>query len=471
METLLITPAGREEIVLGKFLTIWVFSAGTAILNLVSMGITTWSFSSRLPQGNLSLGALAWCVVLALPLAALFSAVSLSIGAYARSSKEGQYYLMPLFLVTMPLIFLTLAPGVELSPFYSMVPVTGVALLMQKLMTATTWRQIPWVYFPAVLLPIGVYSWLALRWAIEQFQREEVLFREAERLDIKLWLKSLLREKEPLPTTAQAFFCFALVLGLRWFSMGLGARWPLEVHASIVLVAFVAFPPLMMALMLNTQPRHALYLHWPRWRELGLAAVLALLLLPPLAALSQAVSVWRPELLEGRHPLIDILRAINHGEPFAEGQFLTALLAFALLPAVCEEIAFRGFLLRGLHRRFRPRNAVLLSAFLFAAYHMNVFLFLPMFLLGVVLSLLTVRSRSLLPAICLHFLHNSVLLASVALSDFSEETLTGSLMQAWPWIIAACLIVSAGLVWWLYRKPYSDLQRQEKQAVGAKPAK
>ena len=286
-----------------------------------------------------------------------------------------------------------------------------------------------------------------------------------------LWLKTLLREKEALPTTAQAFFCFALMLGLRWFSMGLGSHWPLEVHASIVLVAFVAAPPMLMALMLNTKPRDALYLRRPRMRELGLAALLALLLLPPLAALSQAVSIWRPDLLEGRHPIIDILKAINHGEPFAEGQFLTALLAFALLPAFCEEVAFRGFLLSGLHRRFRPRNAVLLSAFLFALYHMNVFLFLPMFLLGVILALLTIRSRSLLPAICLHFLHNSMLIAGVALADFSEETLTGSSMQVWPWIIGGCLLLATGLVWLLYRKPYSDLDRLEKQAVAAKEAK
>jgi len=41
METLLISPAGREEIVCGKFLTIWVFSAATALLNLLSMAVTT----------------------------------------------------------------------------------------------------------------------------------------------------------------------------------------------------------------------------------------------------------------------------------------------------------------------------------------------------------------------------------------------------------------------------------------------
>src|SRR2546422_7387494 len=88
METLLISPAGREEIVLGKFLTIWVFSAGTALLNLLSMGISTWQLSSAVPGTAFRLGVAFWGVVLLLPLSAFFSALCLAVGAYARSSKE-----------------------------------------------------------------------------------------------------------------------------------------------------------------------------------------------------------------------------------------------------------------------------------------------------------------------------------------------------------------------------------------------
>src|SRR5207248_604749 len=163
----------------------------------------------------------------------------------------------PLFLITMPLVFLTLAPGVELNPFYSLVPVTGVALLMQRLMTSTL-DKVPWLYFVPVLAPVVLYSWLALRWAIEQFKREEVLFREAERLDIGLWLKRLLRDKEPTPTSGQALFCFFLIMGLRWLSFGFASPLPLLVQTGIILVAFVATPPLLMALLLTTHPREGL---------------------------------------------------------------------------------------------------------------------------------------------------------------------------------------------------------------------
>src|SRR5262249_24749313 len=254
METLLISPVSREELVSGKFLTIWVLSAATAFLNLASMGITSTQFSGMLPRDVLRPAGMLWCVLLVLPLSAFFSAISPAIGAYARSSKEGQYYLMPLFLVTTPLIALTFAPGVELNAFYSLVPVTGVALLMQRLMTAPL-DKVPWLYFVPVLVPMALYSWLALRWAIEQFKREEVLFREAERWEMRRWLRRLFREKEALPSTGQALFAFALILVLRWLVLDDGDPGSLVIRTGISYLAFVATPPLLMALLLTTRPR------------------------------------------------------------------------------------------------------------------------------------------------------------------------------------------------------------------------
>src|SRR5205807_2438192 len=83
METLLISPASRQEIVWGKFLTIWVFSAATALLNLASMGLTASYFSGLLTRHVLGPAAVLWCVLLALPLSAFFSALCLAMGAYA----------------------------------------------------------------------------------------------------------------------------------------------------------------------------------------------------------------------------------------------------------------------------------------------------------------------------------------------------------------------------------------------------
>lgn len=400
METLLISPATREEIVGGKFLTIWVFSLLTALVNLASLTLTCWWFRDRLGVVSYGLPALVCCAVLILPLGSLFGAVTLAIGAYARSSKEGQYYLLPLLLLVMPLTFLTLAPGVELNPFSSLIPVTGVALLMQELLLQRNLANVRWIYFLPVFATMVLYSWLALRWAIVQFQREEVLFREADRLDLRLWLRRLFRNREPLPSVAQTVFAFLVLLGLRWLSLGLGGALP--VRASVVLLAFLAAPVLLMALLLTTRPRLTLGLRLPHP-----GYVLVGVLLLPLAELTYHGLHQFPrilELLRDRRSLLgEVLEepAPGSARPLWGG-FSTTVLFLVVLPAVAKELAFRGLILNGLRQRLGVVPASLLSAFLFALYHMNVFLLVPLFCLGVVLGVLAVRSGSILPGIVTH---------------------------------------------------------------------
>lgn len=421
METLLISPASREEIVWGKFLTIWVFSAATALLNMLSMGLTTWQFSRFVVHSPFQLGTLFWGVLLLMPLSAFFSAMSLAVGVYARSTKEGQYYLMPLFLLTMPLIFLTLAPGVELNAFYSMVPVTGVALLIQALMAAGTLNPSQHIiYFIPVLAPMVLYSWLALRWAIEQFQREEVLFREAERLDLRLWFRRLFREKEPFPSAGQVLFCFGLILALRWLSFNIGEHRQMLVRTGISHLAFVMAPPLFMVLLLTTRPLSGLGLAIPPWWAWPTAALLGLLVVPPISELTLYILSQFPALrllLEQYHPLTSELQSLALGDDGALVHRLRFLLVLGLLPALCEELAFRGFILSGLVRRFRPWTAILLSSFLFSLYQMNVFQFVPHFIFGCILAYLVLRTGSVLTAMVFRLVYNTVLMLPVILPE------------------------------------------------------
>ncbi len=405
METLLISPASREEIVWGKFLTIWVFSAATALLNLFSMGVSTWVLSTHLPDNPFRPSILLWGVVLLLPLSAFFSALGLAIGVYARSSKEGQYYLMPLFLATMPLVFLTMVPGVELNHFYSMVPVTGVALLLQELMRSGTPQAGHWAYFAATLLPMMIYSWLALRWAVEQFQREEVLFREAERFDMVLWMRSLFREKEALPSVGQALFCFCMVLALTFLSQRMSAR---LVVLAVNNLAFVATPALFMALLLTKRPLAGLRLRLPPWWGWPAALLLAVLLFLPGAELTWFTLQQLPGLRDALREKLDTGQAGRAFEAVSWHTLALSLTLLAFLQALCEEVTFRGFILSGLGRRFRPWTAVLLSAFLFALFQMNVFQALPHFLLGVLMGFLVQRTGSLWPAVLFHFAYNAL---------------------------------------------------------------
>ena len=73
-----------------------------------------------------------WLLLALVPVAALFSAVCIALAAFARSTKEGQYYLMPLLLVTLPLVILPMGPGMELNLGNSLIPLTGLVLLLRN---------------------------------------------------------------------------------------------------------------------------------------------------------------------------------------------------------------------------------------------------------------------------------------------------------------------------------------------------
>jgi sodium transport system permease protein len=483
METLLISPASRSEIVAGKFLTVLLASVMTALLNLISMGLTGLRMAGWIgvigaaPGKRALASALApptlqaalWIVLLLVPLAAFFSAVSLSLAVLARSMKEGQYYMTPLYLVCLPLVLLTLMPGVELNLFYSLVPITGVALLLRALILGEYDLAFP--YFLPVMVPTLVYAAVALRWAIDQFQREDVLFREAERFSLSRWLRHLYRDREPTPTSGEATLCFALILTASWFLMQyLAFRGEPPTLSSVAAGQFVIFiPPVFMAVLLTASPRRTLRLNWPKPHFLLLGLVLPITLNP---------------LVNEMQPIVERLFPISSTIKAALGQLMgqaprlaTAVLVFALIPAVCEELAFRGFILSGLERQHRTRSAILLSALMFGFLHVLLSLFQQLFnatLLGIILGLLAVRSRSILPGILFHFLNNAIGVARGYLVVGAAEGSVASWIYRRPseglyhggWI-AASVLLSGGLLYFLYKwKPAPPASLVE---VGPRP--
>src|SRR4029079_11855408 len=225
LETLLSSPAARSEIVWGKLLTVMTFSMATSLLNLTSMTATGTFIvgqiqkmgAARLPLevGPPPLMAMFWLVLALVPVSALFSALSLAIAAFARSSKEGQYYLMPLLMISLPLMMLPVLPAAELDLGFSLIPLSGLLLLLRALIEGQ--------YFDALRFSIPVVGvtavccLLAIRWAIDQFNNESVLFRESERFGLGVWIRHLVRDREDTPTVGEALLCGVLLLVIHFF--------------------------------------------------------------------------------------------------------------------------------------------------------------------------------------------------------------------------------------------------------------
>ncbi len=476
LETLLSSPAERSEIVLGKLLTIMAFSMVTSALNLVSVGLTGCLIFRQMQDfGGPPAWAVLWLSLALVPVSALFSALCLALASFARSTKEGQYYLMPLLMLSLPMAVLPMSPGVELNLGNSLIPISGLVLLLKTLLEGSYVQALQ--FLPVVLAVTMVACWLAIRWAVEQFNKESVIFRESERFAVGLWMRHLMRDRDPTPSAAEGLFCGIMILVLSFvFRSSVAPPAGFDGFARVTLVlqlAVILTPALIMAVILTSSPRQTLLLRLPRWKMIPAAAVLALAMHPFIIALNSLVMYLYPIAPEMKR-LVDDLQT-----KFASADLGLLILCVAAVPAVCEELAFRGFILSGCRNLGNNWRAIIVSAILFGVAHGFLQQSINACVLGIVLGYLAVRSGSLLPGVVFHFLHNAmtVLIAKITPELMDRFPVLGFLVQPsgegpvyqWPVYLFGGVTSLALLGWFTWfpaaRSPEDVLQKVFEQST------
>lgn len=104
------------------------------------------------------------------------------------------------------------------------------------------------------------------------------------------------------------------------------------------------------------------------------------------------------------------------------GMMIVNLLVMALLPAVCEEMMFRGWLQRVLSDRLNYHVAIWVSAFIFSAIHFQFYGFVPRMIIGAALGYLYCYTGSLWASIIAHFTNNAaaVITAFLAYNGYTS---------------------------------------------------
>lgn len=190
METILCSPVGRTELVLGKFLTVLAVSLSTVVVSVLSLTLSAMGMAAML-QDKLAaaaktagaasaptipmidpLGVLG-VFVMVVPLAAMFAAILFTTALFAKSHKEAQTYISPFMMVIILPAVAAMLPGVELNLGMAFVPVLNVSLLSKELVSGS---------YPVLMMLVSflsscLYGSLALFLAVKMFQRESVLFR------------------------------------------------------------------------------------------------------------------------------------------------------------------------------------------------------------------------------------------------------------------------------------------------------
>jgi sodium transport system permease protein len=180
LESLLVTPASRAAIVIGKFLAVVTASmGGVAVVLITMMASLRWGYpylmhSPQQMDVSLPIGTAIVMIALAALFCALVSAIQLAVSTYARSPREAQQFITPLyFFIVVPALAVEFVGDWSHAAWAYLLPILNAFFAFRELLLGT----LNWGHLLLAALACGVYAALALRLAIILMNRESVVFR------------------------------------------------------------------------------------------------------------------------------------------------------------------------------------------------------------------------------------------------------------------------------------------------------
>lgn len=183
LESLLLTPVNRLELVLGKFLAVATAAITSVVVSLASFyfaflfgfgNIMVASQGAGQAGANFSISIVTILLLfgISLLLVLMFSAVLLSIGIFAKNFKEAQSYIGPAYLiVVLPITILNIVPNFKPALWFFVLPVANALALFKELLMGTT----DWTHIGLTFISLVFYSALAIWVTTKIYQQEKVL--------------------------------------------------------------------------------------------------------------------------------------------------------------------------------------------------------------------------------------------------------------------------------------------------------
>jgi uncharacterized protein len=223
-------------------------------------------------------------------------------------------------------------------------------------------------------------------------------------------------------------------------------------------ISFFIVPAIILLIKLKKPDQQGIFnVKIPPADELILVVLLSFCLFPITAFTGQinsgmnlpdwlsGIEQWMKEKEDNADNLLDVI--ISQGN---FGVIVLNLLIMSVLPAIGEELIFRGVFQKILSKLFRSGQvAVWITAFVFSAIHFQFFGFLPRFILGLVFGYLFLWSGNLFLPILAHFVNNAVPTIGSSIQNLDKITSVADL-TIWKQIILLPLPVLISIMILLY---------------------
>ncbi|NOS99522.1 MAG: CPBP family intramembrane metalloprotease [Phycisphaerales bacterium] len=410
LESLMACPVPVIELIVGKFLVVSTIAIVGAALNLASVTATVYfggieqALSGAASDGaqGFPIRALPVILLSLIPFAVFVSALMIAVCCCGRTFKEAQNYVTPLIIAVIVLGGIGSLPGARLAGVLVVMPVANMVLLTRELLSGVSVGP---TVFAWVLTSTSLYAVAAVVMAAQVFGRESVVFAD------NVSFIALFRRRMFVPCdrpTVTAVGIYAVILFPVWFHI---QGW-LQLDAERDMGGVFRGTAVLMPILFGLIPMA--FLIWRRVdltatfqlrRPAGAALLGGILIGASAWVLAHSVLVWQSQWFGGVPADAEdaAKRAIASMPLWFVG------LVLALVPALSEELFFRGFLLSGLRSSMRPTPAILIAAIAFGLFHFLAIRMVTTVALGLLFGWIAWRTWSIWPGVAAHICHNAIL--------------------------------------------------------------
>lgn len=413
LETVLTLPVLNRELIISKFLTVATIGVVSAVLNIIAMcGVGVYMYHMMLSVSDSVNGidmerfvpTIIIGVLCVLAFAVFISAVTMCVCAFAKSYKEANNYITPLTLVVMFASFIGFFPNVTLTSNMALVPVANICLLIRDLLAF----KIDIGIIAIVLVSNVAYGIVAIMFLGRIYNSETILFGDGAN-GVQIFERRSNMVKGGVPTPGDAWLVAAVTV-VAILYLGGTIQVSYGYYGVLATQLILLGIPLLAAVYSKKSLRKTFRLNAFCLRHIAGSIVMIIGAILVGIVLTAVTSAVFPSSAEGVSVSMDYLMGNN---------FAQTLLVVALLPAVCEELMFRGYIFSAFEAKMKPAAAIFTASVIFGLYHMSIVRFFTTMLLGTVICYVAYRSKSIFPGMLMHFINNA---CSVFTVYYPEQT-------------------------------------------------
>ena len=415
LETLFSLPISNMELVIGKYMAVSASAILTSLLNIISMSCTLGYFMKAESIYNPSMmhinysvlgGAVLITVVSVILFAQVVSALAMCVCSFAKTFKEAQNYITPLMLIIMVPAYISMIPNISLSRITATIPVVNISLLIKSVISLRANMKM----VSLVLIVNLIFVLISLVLLSKIFNSEDILFGEKRNFKL-IQSRSSIKEGS-MPGISDGFMVYVLAfISLIYVSPILNMK--LGIMGNTINQFIMALIPILVAVYIKADFKKLFSIKKIKIKDIIRAAVTWFVGSLIMSVFVIILLKLFPDQMKVSEQLNEIIKS--------SGGLFTQIILFALVPAICEEILFRGFVLSAFRdkKTFGQKNekhivfAIVVSGILFGIMHLDFIRIIPTSILGMVMAYNVYKSKSIFTSVGIHFFNNLLSVLSV----------------------------------------------------------